>query len=269
MCFVDSRGSREELNWNGAMSVLKLDDPLDLSPTPYNQALMLTLLWQTRPERVYVAGFAGGRIPLIFHHYFPEIVIDSTDIESEVVELARKYFGIEYDDRQRVFIADGRHFLENREASVQYDFIFVDAFCGKGCSPRRLATVEFYQLCKMHLKTGGVVAVNLVESDPLFGSRIATIASCFEHTYVQIDRTIVLFSTDSPLPLRDDFIGRAEALQEEHNFSFGFVERAATLKLLKNVEELRRLHEESPVLTDVSDKWTFVLPSQSGDSDFQ
>ena len=88
MYFVDPRSASEELNVSGAMSALKLDDPFDLSPTPYNQAMMLSLLWQRNPERIYVAGFAGGRIPLMFYHYFPQAVIESTDIDAEVTGLA-------------------------------------------------------------------------------------------------------------------------------------------------------------------------------------
>jgi spermidine synthase len=68
MYFVDPRSGGEELTSSGAMSALKLDDPFDLSPTPYNQAMMLSLLWQNQPEHVYVAGFAGGRIPSMFYH---------------------------------------------------------------------------------------------------------------------------------------------------------------------------------------------------------
>ena len=250
MYFVDPRSASEELNVSGAMSALKLDDPFDLSPTPYNQAMMLSLLWQRNPERIYVAGFAGGRIPLMFYHYFPQAVIESTDIDAEVTGLAERFFGIQYDERQRLFIEDGREFLERRQATSPYDFIFVDVFRGMGFSPPHLATAEFYALCKRHLKPGGVVAVNLVETDSVFGQRVATLASCFKQTYVQLDRTIVLFGTDSPILGHDEILQRAAALQAEHCFSFPFVERAATVKPLRETDGLRELSEKSAVLAD-------------------
>lgn len=250
MYFGDPRSAEEGLSWSGAMSAVKLDDPFDLSPTPYNQAMMLALLWQPAPERVYVAGFAGGRIPLMFHHYFPNVVIESTDIDPEVVEIGRRFFGIEYDGRQRLFIQDGRRFLEAHDPASPYDFVYVDVFRGMGFSPPHFATSDFYELCKRHLKPGGVVAVNMVESDPLFGRRVSTIASCFEHTYVQLDRTIVLFGTDADVLRPEDVVSRAAALQAEYRFSFPFVERAATLRPLPEIDTLRRLPETHTVLKD-------------------
>jgi spermidine synthase len=252
MYFVDPRTSADELNWSGAMSALKLDDPFDLSPTPYNQAMMLTLLWQPRPQRVYVAGFAGGRIPLMFYHYFPRAIIESTDIDSDVAELAERFFGVHYDERQRLYIEDGRQFLERRKEPSKYDFIFLDVFRGMGFSPPHLATADFYHLCKQHLAVGGVVAVNLVESDPVFGPRVATLASCFEQTYVQLDRTIVLYGTDGASLSHDDIVQRAEALQAEHRFSFPFVERAGTVQPLAETEALRDLPGKHAVLTDAA-----------------
>jgi len=251
MYFVDPK-SVDEVHWSGAMSALQLDDPFDLSPTPYNQAMMLTLLWQNQPERVYMAGFAGGRIPSMFYHYFPRAVIESTDIDEDVFEIAKNFFGVEYDHRQRVFLEDGRTYLEKLDETSAYDFIFVDVFRGTGFSPPHLATVEFYELCRRHLRPGGVVAANLVESDELFGDKIATFASCFDSTYVQVDRTIVLFGTNSALLDQDDIVKRAEALQAEHNFSFPFVERAATLRPLDEVERLEQLRMDGHVLTDTS-----------------
>lgn len=251
MCFVDPAGSREELTWTGGMSVLKLEDPLDLSPTPYNQALMLTLLWRSQPERVYVAGFGGGRMPLAFHHHFPQAVIDSTEIDIEVSELAGKYFGIEYDRRQRLHIIDARKFLESAELNSQYDLMLVDAFCGGGDGPVHLATKEFYRACKMRLKPGGVVAVNLVESDPAFGSKMATMACSFENTYVQMDRTTVVFCVDAPLIPRKELMRRAESIQREHSFAFDFIQGASRVEPLGAVERLRALVEQSAVLTDI------------------
>jgi spermidine synthase len=264
MYFVDPRAIDGGDLRSGAMSALKLDDPFDLSPTPYNQSMMLSLLWRDQPERIYMAGFAGGRIPLMFYHYFPNAIIDSTDIDAEVVALAQKFFGIEYDERQRLFIKDGREFLTTPDAASDYDFIFVDVFRGVGFSPPHLATTEFYNLCREHLKPGGVVAINLVESDPLFGRRIATLASCFQSTYVQVDRTIVLFGTDASFLSQGDIASRAKALQTEHEFSFPFIQRATTVKPLQKVDELWKLREQSEPLTDKSEA-AELFPLSAGD----
>ena len=252
MCFVDPAGSGEELTSSGAMSALSLEDPVDLSPTPYNQAFMLTLLLRNRPERIYVAGFGGGRVPLAFHHHFPHAVIDSTEIDVELPELARKYFAVEYDRRQRLHLMDSRKFLEIAGSPDWYDLMFIDAFRGGGNAPAHLATMEFYRACRMRLNPGGVVAVNLVESDPLFGQRMATLVNSFESTYVHIDRTTVVFCVDAQPVCSSDLSRRAGLIQQEHNFAFDFIQRASALKPLAAVERLWTMVEQNAILTDLA-----------------
>ena len=232
MYFADPHVANELPNMSGAMSALKLSDPFDLAPTPYNQAMMLSLLWQPNPKRIYMAGFAGGRVPLVFYHYFPEVVIDSTDIDEAVGQLAEQFFGIQFDERQRLYIQDGREFLEQRKESARYDFIFIDVFRGLGFSPPHLATADFYELCKRNMMPEGVVAVNVLDNDLKFGERVAAIASCFKHIYMLPERTVVLFGADTALPKKDEVLKRAQALQDQHHFSFPFVRRAAALRPL-------------------------------------
>ena len=230
MYFADPHVTNEEPNMSGAMSALKLADPFDLSPTPYNQAMMLSLLWQPNPKRIYMAGFAGGRVPLVFYHYFPEVVIDNTDIDEAVGQLAEQFFGIQFDERQRLYIQDGREFLERRKEPAPYDFIFVDVFRGLGFSPLHFATADFYELCKRNMTPEGVVAVNVLDGDPEFENRLAAIAKSFKHVYVLRNRTVVLFGTDGPSLSRNEMVKRAKALHDEHHFSFPFVTRAAALR---------------------------------------
>src|SRR3954464_1232432 len=54
MYFVEQNLGAETLSYSGAMSAMDPADPLDLSPTPYNQAMMLALLWKPAPAHVYV-----------------------------------------------------------------------------------------------------------------------------------------------------------------------------------------------------------------------
>ena len=250
MYFADPHVTNEEPDMSGAMSAMKLSDPFDLSPTPYNQAMMLSLLWQPNPKRVYFAGFAGGRVPLVFYHYFPRVVIDSTDIDEVVGGLAERFFGIQFDERQRLYIQDGREFLAQRRETTPYDFIFVDVFRGTGFSPLHLATAEFYALCKRHMTPSGVIAVNLVQDDELLDRKLATIASCFKHVYLLRNRTVVLFGTNGPLLTRDEILEGAKSLQAQHQFAFPFLTRAAALTQLGESERFGEPVGKCAVLRD-------------------
>jgi len=215
---------------SGRMSELDLKDPL-FPFVPYTQGMMLTLLWRDTPQRVYTIGFGAGRLPSILHAHLPDLVLESTELDEDVLPIAQKYFGYIPDDRQKVVIQDGREYLATRSRDTQYDFIHVDAFRGFGHTPFALGTTEFYDLCKRHLVEGGVVCANMVESDPLFGARINTMFSSFQNAYLLIhEDATVFFGTDAPRLDCEEFVARAEAIQSRYLFAFPFEKLAAKLK---------------------------------------
>ena len=55
-----------KMDW--VQSILNLNDPIYLI-FPYTQAMMLALLWNSQPKKIYIAGFGGGSIPQVLHHY--------------------------------------------------------------------------------------------------------------------------------------------------------------------------------------------------------
>lgn len=234
-------GDRLELVFLGGQSTevisdLEYDRPLHLF-AGFTQAMMLGLLWREKPSRVYVIGFGAGRVPMLLHHYFPKVSVESTDIDPDVVDVAREFFGIEPDDRQIVAVQDGRAYLEERSADTRYDIIMVDAFRGVGSSPVELGTREFYDACRAHLADRGVVVVNLLTSDELFLEKVNTLAQCFAAVHcvpVSEDGAAVFFASDAGDVTRARFIERAGAIEKRHRFSFPF---AAHARLLRKVDE--------------------------------
>jgi len=193
------------------MSRIDITAPLNLLAI-YTQATMLSLIWQSEPSRVYVVGFGGGRIPMILHHYFPNVRIESADIEPAIAEIAEKYFGITFDDRMRLSIKDGRDYLitRHRRASVRYDLITLDGFRGIGYGPYRLSTLDFYHLCISHLTEQGVVAANMLDGDQLYLDKIKTFFQAFPTTYLlKYEGANVLIGTISPQISKSEILQRA------------------------------------------------------------
>lgn len=219
-----------EENLSGIMSRIDLDAPLRLLGI-YTQVMILALLWQPDPKRIYLVGFGGGRIPMIFHHYFPNVVIESTEIDPNVVSLAKRFFGIRPDYRMKVFVEDGRKYLEKNSSNTsRYDMILVDCYTGVGKHPYALSTKEFYGVCKAHLATGGVVVSNLVRSDPLFREKMHTFLESFSYVrQYQSESVDVFFGSDHEL-IGPEVIRRAEEAYERHSFWFPFKELAKDLR---------------------------------------
>ncbi|MBE9095244.1 spermidine synthase [Tychonema sp. LEGE 07203] len=245
-------------------SVLDLNNPLHLV-SEYTQAMLLGLIWQNQPQRIYIAGFGGGRIPLVLHHYLPETVIECADVDPIAIEAATQCFGVQFDSRLSVTIQDGREYLEQQSSDIQYDIIMTDVFFGNGYSPHRLATKEFYQLCEKHLSSEGVVLVNLLQRDEFYAEKVKTFQSIFSQVCVSPWKDInsVLIGSNSPILERSEIVSRAKYLQDGHEFSFSLIDRALDIRVgrelaesIANLDKAQILHDDSPPV-GYFDSWLF------------
>lgn len=219
-----------DVRLSGVMSRIDLDDPLNLLGV-YTQAMMLALAWVPRPRRVYMLGFGGGRVPMVLQHHLPDVVIDGSELDADVLDIARGYFGVVFDERMNVVVGDGRAHLAGMPDGTAYDVLLIDCYTGGGHHPLELSTAEFYALCKSRLSAGGVVATNLVGSDPRRWEKADWFRSSFRHTAdFESDGAHVLFGTDGERLTRDELIRRAEALKREHGFHFPLVKRARQVR---------------------------------------
>lgn len=232
-------------------SEMCLADPLALYDD-YTQAALLGLLWQPEPQRVYVAGLGGGCVPLVLHHYFPQIQIDCTEIEPAMIEMATRYFGLELDERLQVALIDGRSWLVAQ--TQPYDFIFVDVFLDRGYVPYWMSTVEFYDLCQQRLNPDGILVLNLLASDPYLAARIKSLQQVFPAIYVNPlpVGNILLYAGNNTTFDHEALIQRATQVQEAHHFAFPFAIRS--LDLRQNLAEL------FPTLATIEPLWDATPP---------
>jgi spermidine synthase len=239
--YFAAAGGPAELS--GIMSRVDLNRPLHLLGI-YTRAMLATLMWKPDARRVHHIGFGGGRIPMVLHHYFPQMVIESTEIDPEVVRVARRWFGVRPDERMPVYSEEGRAYLARQPASVSYDIILVDCFTGSGQHPYTLSTREFYELTRSRLAPGGVLATNLDASEPMFEQKVATIEASFAHVWrYETEDANVLFGSDDPIGL-DTLRRHAELVFRRAPFSFPFVE------LLDEMHECPPAGTAAEVLTD-------------------
>lgn len=232
-------------------SVLDLNNPLHLV-SEYTQAMLLGLVWQNQPQRIYIAGFGGGVIPLVLHHYLPETIIECADVDPIAIEAATQCFGVKLDERLTVTIQDGREYLERQSLDVKYDIIMTDVFFGNGYFPHRLATQEFYQACKQHLSSEGVVLVNLLQRDEFYVEKLKTFQSEFSQVCLcpWKDINSVAIGTNAPILEKSEIIARAKSLQDCHQFSFPLTERSLNVKLGVELTNVMPNLNQAKILTD-------------------
>lgn len=233
-------------------SEIDLDRPLNLK-SPYTQAMMLGLVWNSTPQRIYLAGLGGGIIPLILHHYFPEVVIDCAEIDPAVIKAATTFFGLKLDERLNVANQDGREYLARQNSHIKYDIIFSDVFLGTGYTPYRLSTQEFYELCQQRLSKEGVLVVNLFHNDAFFAEKLLTIQSVFEQVYIvfmaKIGNAVIIANNGKKLA-RKEIIAQAKLLQTKYQFEFPLTDRTLEVKMGAQLQECVTNLKTARVLVD-------------------
>jgi spermidine synthase len=130
----------------------------------------------TWPRRVAILGNAAGTTARAFTELFPGTRVDGVEIDGELSEIGKRYFGLEEGPRLALHHEDARPFLRTTDA--RYDVIAIDAY-RQPYIPFYLSTREFFELCRDRLAPGGVIVINIghpEEQDELEKVLTATIA---------------------------------------------------------------------------------------------
>jgi spermidine synthase len=186
---VDQAGIRTLFFDNAPQTQLALQDPLK-GHFEYTEFFHLAWLWNPHLTNVLMIGLGGGSAQRAFAHYYPDLTLQTVEIDPAVLQVARDYFEFKETPRQQVAVSDGRVFL--RRSQARYDLIVLDAYVeGRyGSSiPQHLATKEFFELVRDHLSTNGVMAYNVIGSPrnfraDLIGAIHRTISTAFPQVYV-------------------------------------------------------------------------------------
>lgn len=219
---------------DGPMSRIDIEQPLHLL-APYTRALLLTLLWRPAPQRVCMLGFGGGRISLALHAHLPDVVIDNVDIDPAFEMIAADYFGVAFDERQRLHIADAQAYLQS--TPHRYDIIIMDAFSDARDNLDHLATAEFYALCRERLLPGGVIGANLLRSDPHFSTKVKVFRSAWRTTLAApLRHSLVVFGAGRMPASITDFSTRARHLVQRYGFDADLSDLAATVRPFRMIE---------------------------------
>ncbi len=233
-----------------------LRDPFE-SPFLYTSYAHLARIFHPGIRRVLLIGLGSGTIPKRFTRDYPDLAVDTVELDPAVVDVAKRFFEVKEDARQRIFVSDGRVFV--RRSDAKYDVIILDAYFAEGI-PFHLATKEFLELARDHLAPGGIVVSNIIGAldgpqSKLYRALHKTYGSVFAGLYpfpVAFGlarnptemRTIILIATGSAGMRADEVLAAAKRLRAE---------RKVTLPLdgyAKDFYEKPVPTDDVPLLTD-------------------
>lgn len=200
---------------------------------PYLRSMLASLALHPNPRRVLVVGLGGGSLTRALQRSFPHVRQTIVEIDPEVVQVCREFFGLVPTLTTQVEVVDARTFL-GRTREV-YDVMLLDAY-GPDAIPHHLTTVEFFRLVRSRLRPGGVVAANIwgPHHNELYQRQVATIAGSFPTVYLlpagagsaadsaDISNHVVIAVLGEGSPLRQ-WVGRAAQLQATGKVDFDLV----------------------------------------------
>jgi spermidine synthase len=228
------QGDKAEKVVSDAMSLIDVSNPLMLH-SPYAHAMLMSLAFIPEPSQLYMLGFGGGRIPMILHHYLPQLVIESSEQSEGVVSLLEMCFGIkanEQSGRIKVDTVNGREHLQQFPQQL-FDIILLDTFTGAGVHPNELSSTDFYRLCSSRLSSKGVVATNLVSTSPDYHQKVDDFCDSFKYCYsFSHENNHVYLGSDVLQMNRDELVEKAQLADEKYQFDFKLADQASSVVVL-------------------------------------
>jgi spermidine synthase len=203
-------------------SSMYLDSPFD-TDFEYPGYFHIALALDPEATRTLVIGLGGGSVVKRLWRDYPEMRVDVVELDPDVVDVAQRFFALPEDERIRVYVDDGRRYLET--CPDTYDITMIDAF-DEDRVPRQLTTEEFLRTVRDRLAPEGVVAYNFIGSlkgdrSKPFRSLYRTLRNVWRNVWVfAVDEgvdtdgaNLMLFATDAPVTadeLRDRIADRVD-----------------------------------------------------------
>jgi spermidine synthase len=207
LAVVEAAG-RRTLRFGGSFqSEMYVDAPFRTA-FDYTDYFFLGPAYNPRAKTVLFLGLGGGSAPKRLGRDFPELRLQVVELDSVVVDVARRFFSVP--ETLPVAVADGRRYLAGND--TRWDVIAIDTFYDEGV-PFHLTTREFLELVRARLAPGGVVVTNVLgavtgPSSKLFRAVYRTYRSVFPtvtiHPVYSSDTygNQMLVATDGAAPTR-------------------------------------------------------------------
>lgn len=203
---VDEDGARELiLNEGRAVHSIYHPDQL-LTGGPWDYFMVAPFLVENAsepvPQDALIIGLAGGTAARQLSAAFGPLPITGVEIDPAIVDVARRYFGLDELPNVTVEVEDGRYAL--RTSQTTFDVIGIDAY-RQPYIPFQLTTREFFQEVQAHLRPEGVAVINAGRTQTdfrLVDALAATLRDVFPHVLaVDVGRynNTMLIASDAPL----------------------------------------------------------------------
>jgi len=181
----------------------------------YTRMMISALFVNPAPRRILIVGLGGATLQKTLAALLPDAIIDTVEIDPAIARVAEDYFDYRPGPRQRLFVEDGRAYIENaHRRGQQYDMVMLDAF-DVNYVPEHLMTVEFLEHVKAILAQGGIVVANTFTNSDLYERESATYAHVFGPFFNLRQGNRVIVAARDTLPGMDIIQSNAKAWKDK------------------------------------------------------
>ena len=164
---------------------------------------------------VAILGNAGGTTARALGVFYPQARVEGVEIDGEVSDVGRRFFGLEDNPRLHVVTADARPFL--RRTDERFDLILADAY-RPPYVPFYLATKEFFELARSRLTPGGVLLLNVADvpgdhrlADEISGTLASEFPLALTWQALRFNQLVIGLDREATLPELRRRLSRAPA----------------------------------------------------------
>lgn len=111
-----------------------------------------------QPKQALVIGVGGGTILHLLAKRFPDLALVGVELDPRIVEVARKYFGLDEIKNLSVVIGDGADYVRNHKKE-SFDLLFIDAYLG-GNFPLHFEERAFLNKLRTLSAPAGLTVIN-------------------------------------------------------------------------------------------------------------
>ncbi len=195
----------------------------------YTQTMFASLLINKDHKDTLLIGLGGGGMVHFLNYYFPYVNIDAVEIDSAIVDVAKKYFYLKPHPSTRIITDDAVNFISL--PGKNYDVIYMDAFLKPSSETdstgvaNKFKAPTFLQKLKTRLKKNGIVVFNINNHEKM-QEDIRTIQAEFPQVYFfqknRAGNLIIVGSTDTNRVSIDKLLSIGADLDKNHKVNFSF-----------------------------------------------
>src|SRR3989338_10552435 len=117
------------------------------------------------PRNILVCGVAGGTVIHLLHTLCPKATMVGVDIDKDMIDVGRKYFGLGRIHTLTLVTQDAQDFIQDGiKKGITFDMIVIDIFIGKHLPPF-LLDETFWGSVKNLLNEKGILLLNYLRED--------------------------------------------------------------------------------------------------------